>query len=207
MSTLIPMVVERTSEGERAYDIYSRMLKDRIIMLNGPVEDNMANLISTQLLFLESENPTKDISLFINSPGGVVTSGLSIYDTMQYIKPDISTIVMGQAASMGSFLAMAGAVGKRYVLPNSRTMIHRVSGGTRGAGGTIYEQELQIEDINRSHKEGLRLNERLTNIYVKHNSKKKKYKEMSEIMKFDTFLSAEEAVEMGLADEVIESRT
>ena len=203
---LIPMVVERTAQGERSYDIYSRLLKDRIIMLNGPVHDDMANSISSQMLFLEAEDSTKDILLYINSPGGVVTAGLSIYDTMQYIKPDVATIVNGQAASMGSFLAQAGAAGKRSVLPESRTMIHRVSGGTRGASGTVYEQELQFEDMKRSIEEGQRLNERLTQLYVKHNSKKKKYKEISETMKHDTFLSATDAVEFGLADQVIEKR-
>jgi len=200
------MVVERTAQGERSYDIYSRLLKDRIIMLNGPVHDDMANSISSQMLFLEAEDSTKDILLYINSPGGVVTAGLSIYDTMQYIKPDVATIVNGQAASMGSFLAQAGAAGKRSVLPESRTMIHRVSGGTRGASGTVYEQELQFEDMKRSIEEGQRLNERLTQLYVKHNSKKKKYKEISETMKHDTFLSATDAVEFGLADQVIEKR-
>jgi ATP-dependent Clp protease protease subunit len=201
------MVVERTSQGERSFDIYSRLLRDRIIMLNGPVEDNMANVIVSQMLFLESEDPDRDITLYINSPGGVVTAGLSIYDAMQYIKPAVSTVVMGQAASMGSFLAQAGTPGKRFVLPESRTMIHRVSGGTRGASGTVHEQELQIEDINRSHQEGVRLNKRLTELYVRHNSKKKNYKTLFETMKFDTFLSATEAVEMGVADEVIVKRS
>src|SRR6056300_1568827 len=139
--SLVPMVVESTSKGERAFDIYSRLLKERIIMLNGPVEDYMANLVVAQLLFLESENTGKDISLFINSPGGVVTAGLSIYDTMQFIKPDVKTYVMGQAASMGSFLAMAGTPGKRYVLPESRTMIHQPSGG---AGGQATDMEIQV---------------------------------------------------------------
>jgi ATP-dependent Clp protease protease subunit len=203
---LIPMVVERTSNGERSYDIYSRLLKDRVIMLNGPVEDDMANLITTQMLFLESEDAGRDITLFINSPGGVVTAGLAIYDTMSYIKCDVSTIVMGQAASMGSFLAQAGTAGKRFVLPESRTMIHRVSGGTRGTSGSVHVQDLQIEDVNRSHAEGKRLNERLTELYVRHNSKKKKYKEMFDVMKYDTFLSAEQAVEFGLADKVMDKR-
>jgi ATP-dependent Clp protease protease subunit len=203
---LIPMVVERTSNGERSYDIYSRLLKDRVIMLNGPVEDDMANLITTQMLFLESEDAGRDITLFINSPGGAVTAGLAIYDTMQYIKCDVSTIVMGQAASMGSFLAQAGAAGKRFVLPESRTMIHRVSGGTRGTSGSVHVQDLQIEDVNRSHAEGKRLNERLTELYVRHNSKKKKYKEMFDVMKYDTFLSADQAVEFGLADKVMDKR-
>ena len=147
---LIPMVVETTSKGERAYDIYSRLLKDRIVMLNGPVEDQMANSIIAQLLFLESEDPDKDILLYINSPGGQVSAGLGIYDTMQFIKCDVSTVVIGQACSMGSFLAQAGAKGKRIVLPESRTMIHRVSSGTRGTSGTVHVQELQFEDAVRS---------------------------------------------------------
>jgi ATP-dependent Clp protease protease subunit len=175
-------------------------------MLNSVVEDNMANLIVAQLLFLEAENPEKDISLYINSPGGSVTAGLAIYDTMQFIKPDIKTIVMGQAASMGSFLAQAGTPGKRYVLPESRTMIHRVSSGTRGTSGSVHVQELQFEDAIRSMEESKRLNRRLTELYVKHNSKSKQYDELFETMKFDTFLSAEEAVEYGLADKVIDKR-
>jgi len=204
--SLIPMVIETTSRGERAYDIYSRLLKERIIMLNGPVEDHMANLVVAQLLFLESENPDKDISLFINSPGGAVTAGLSIYDTMQFIKPDVQTFVMGQACSMGSFLAMAGAPGKRFVLPESRTMIHRVSSGTPGTRGSVHVQELQFEDAKRSFEESQRINQRLTELYVKHNTAGKKYDEMFETMKFDTFLSAAEAVEWGLADKIIEKR-
>ena len=205
--TLVPMVVESTSKGERAYDIYSRLLKERIVMLNGPVEDHMANLIVAQLLFLESENPDKDISLFINSPGGAVTAGLAIYDTMQFIRPDISTYVMGQAASMGSFLAQAGAKGKRFVLPESRTMIHRVSSGTPGTRGSVHVQELQFEDAKRSYEESQRVNKRLTELYVKHNSAGKNYDEMYETMKFDTFLSAEDAVAWGLADNIIEKRS
>jgi len=163
-------------------------------------------LIVAQLLFLEAENPEKDISLYINSPGGSVTAGLAIYDTMQFIKPDIKTIVMGQAASMGSFLAQAGAPGKRYVLPESRTMIHRVSSGTRGTSGSVHVQELQFEDAIRSMEESKRLNRRLTELYVKHNSVGKNYDELFDTMKFDTFLSAEEAVEYGLADKVIDKR-
>jgi ATP-dependent Clp protease protease subunit len=203
---LVPIVVESEAKGERSYDIYSRLLKDRIIMLNSVVEDNMANLIVAQMLFLEAENPDKDINLYINSPGGSVTSGLAIYDTMQFIKPDIKTIVMGQAASMGSFLAQAGAPGKRYVLPESRTMIHRVSSGTRGTSGSVHVQELQMEDAIRSFEEGKRLNERLTQLYVKHNSAGKTYEELFDTMKYDTFLSAEQAVENGFADKVIQSR-
>ena len=204
--SLIPMVVETTSKGERAYDIYSRLLKDRIVMLNGPVEDNMANSIIAQLLFLESEDPDKDILLYINSPGGQVSAGLGIYDTMQFIKCDVSTVVIGQACSMGSFLAQAGAKGKRIVLPESRTMIHRVSSGTRGTSGTVHVQELQFEDALRSMEESKKVNRRLTELYVRHNTVGKTYEEMSETMKFDTFLTAGEAVEWGLADKVVENR-
>jgi len=203
---LVPMVIEKEARGERSYDIYSRLMKDRIVMLNGPVEDHMANLIVAQLLFLESEAPTKDISLYINSPGGAVTAGLAIYDTMQYIKSDVRTIVMGQACSMGSFLAQAGAAGKRIVLPESRTMIHRVSSGTRGTSGSVYVQELEFEDARRSMEESKKVNKRLTELYVKHNTANKTYEEMAETMKFDTFLTAQEAVEWGLADSVAEKR-
>lgn len=204
--SLIPMVVESTSKGERAYDIYSRLLKERIIMLNGPVEDHMSNVIVAQLLFLESENPGKDISLFINSPGGLVTAGLAIYDTMQFVACDVATYVMGQAASMGSFLAQAGAPGKRFVLPESRTMIHRVSSGTPGTRGSVHVQELQFEDAKRTYEESQRINKRLTELYVKHNTAGKTYDEMYETMKFDTFLSAQEAVKWGLADKVLDKR-
>ena len=204
--SLIPMVVETTSKGERAYDIYSRLLKERVIMLNGPVEDQMANTIVAQLLFLESENPEQDISVFINSPGGAVTAGLAIYDTMQFIKCDVATYVMGQACSMGSFLAQAGAAGKRFVLPEARTMIHRVSSGTPGTRGSVHVQELQFEDAKRSYDESQRINQRLTELYVRHNTAGKTYEELFETMKFDTFLSAQEAVEYGLADTVIEKR-
>ena len=203
---LIPMVVEQESRGERSYDIYSRLMKDRIVMLNGPVEDNMANLIVAQMLYLESENPDKDISMYINSPGGAVTAGLAIYDTMQYIKCDVRTIVMGQACSMGSFLAQAGAAGKRVVLPESRTMIHRVSSGTRGTSGSVHVQELQMEDSIRHFEESKKINKRLTELYVKHNTAGKEYDELFETMKFDTFLTAEEAVENGFADKVVTSR-
>jgi len=200
------MVVETTSKGERAYDIYSRLLKDRIVMLNGPVEDIMANSIIAQLLFLESEDPEKDILLYINSPGGQVSAGLGIYDTMQFIKCDVSTVVIGQACSMGSFLAQAGTAGKRIVLPESRTMIHRVSSGTRGTSGTVHVQELQFEDALRSMEESKKVNRRLTELYVRHNTAGKTYEEMAETMKFDTFLTANEAVEWGLADKVVENR-
>ena len=203
---LIPMVVEQEARGERSYDIYSRLMKDRIVMLNGPVEDNMANLIVAQLLFLESENPDKTINLYINSPGVAVTAGLAIYDTMQYIKNDVRTIVMGQACSMGSFLAQAGTAGKRVVLPESRTMIHRVSSGTRGTSGSVHVQELQMEDAIRSFEEGKKINQRLTELYVKHNTAGKTYDELFETMKFDTFLTAQEAVDNGLADKVVTSR-
>ena len=203
---LVPMVVEQEARGERSYDIYSRLMKDRIIMLNGPVEDHMANLIVAQMLFLESDNPDKPISMYINSPGGAVTAGLAIYDTMQYIKCPVRTIVMGQACSMGSFLAQAGEPGKRIVLPESRTMIHRVSSGTPGTSGSVHIQELQMEDIKRHYEESQKVNKRLTELYVKHNSKGKTYEELFETMKFDTFLTAEEAVENGFADKVVEKR-
>mgnify|MGYP001057530557 FL=1 len=203
---LVPIVVESESKGERSYDIYSRLLKDRIVMMQGVVEDSMANLIVAQMLFLESQNPDKPINLYINSPGGSVTAGLAIYDTMQFIKCPVHTMVMGQAASMGSFLAQAGAAGHRYVLPESRTMIHRVSSGTRGTSGSVHVQELEFEDARRHFEESKRLNTRLTELYVRHNTAGKTYEELFETMKFDTFLSAEEAVANGLADKVVESR-
>ena len=200
------MVVEKSSSGERAYDIYSRLLKERIVFLNGPVDDHSANVIVAQMLHLESEDSSKDINLYINSPGGLVTAGLSIYDTMQFIGPDVATYVMGQACSMGSFLAQAGAAGKRFVLPESRTMIHRVSSGTPGTSGSVHVQELQFEDARRSYEESQRINQRLTELYVRHNTAGKTYEEMFEAMKFDTFLSAHEAVEWGLADVVVNKR-
>ena len=206
MSNLVPMVVERTSQGERSYDIYSRLLKDRIVMLDTDVNEHTASLIVAQMLFLESEAPERDILFYINSPGGSVTAGLAIYDTMQFIKCDVSTIVLGQACSMGSFLAQAGARGKRIVLPESRTMIHRVSSGTPATRGSVHVQELQFEDAVRSMEESKRLNERLTQLYVRHNTAGKTYEELFETMKFDTFLSAEEAVAYGLADQVITKR-
>jgi ATP-dependent Clp protease protease subunit len=175
-------------------------------MLDTDVNEHSASLIVSQLLFLESENPDADILFYINSPGGSVTAGLAIYDCVQYIKPDVSTIVLGQACSMGSFLAQSGAPGKRIVLPESRTMIHRVSSGTPGTKGSVHVQELQFEDAKRAFDESHRLNERLTQLYVKHNSKGKTYDEFYEAMKFDTFLSAQEAVDYGLADEVIYKR-
>ena len=206
MPNFVPTVLEKTSNGERAYDIYSRLLKDRIVMLDTDVNEHSASLIVSQLLFLESENPDADILFYINSPGGSVTAGLAIYDTIQFIKPDVSTIVLGQACSMGSFLAQAGAKGKRYVLPESRTMIHRVSSGTPGTKGSVHVQELQFEDAVRAMGESKRLNERLTQLYVKHNTAGKTYDEFFNVMKFDTFLSAEEVVAFGLADEVVEKR-
>ncbi len=194
--TLVPMVIESTSKGERAYDIYSRLLKERIVMLNGPVEDHMANLIVAQLLFLESENPDKDISLFINSPGGVVTAGMSIYDTMQFIKPDVATYVMGQACSMGSLLAQAGAAGKRFMLPNARHMIHQPSGGARGQATDI---QIQAEEI-------LKMKKNLTEIYAKHNSKGKTFEQLTADMERDKFMTAQEALDYGLIDKIIAER-
>ena len=205
MPNLVPMVIESEPKGERAYDIYSRLLKDRVIMLDTDVNEHTSSLLVAQLLFLESQG-NEDINLFINSPGGSVTAGLAIYDTMQFIRPDVATYVMGQACSMGSFLAQAGALGKRFVLPESRTMIHRVSSGTPGTRGTVHVQELEFEDAKRSFEESKRINERLTELYVKHNTAGKTYEQLFEAMKFDTFLSAKEAVEYGLADKVIEKR-
>jgi len=203
---LVPMVIEKTSSGERAFDIYSRLLNERIVFLNGPVDDHSANLIVAQFLHLESQDADKDIHFYINSPGGLVTAGLSIYDTMQFIKPDVCTYVMGQAASMGSFLAQSGAPNKRFVLPESRTMIHRVSSGTPSTRGSVHVQELEFEDARRTFEESKRINKRLTELYVRHNTAGKSYEEMYEAMKFDTFLSAEEAVKWGLADRVVEKR-
>lgn len=206
MPNFVPTVLEKTSNGERAYDIYSRLLKDRIVMLDTDVNEHSSSLVVAQMLFLESEDPNADILFYINSPGGSVTAGLAIYDTMQFIKPDVSTIVLGQACSMGSFLANAGAPGKRLVLPESRTMIHRVSSGTPGTRGSVHVQDLQFEDAKRSFEESVRINKRLTELYVKHNTKGKTYEELFETMKFDTFLSADEAVQWGLADKVISHR-
>ena len=193
---LVPIVIDKTSAGERSYDIYSRLLKDRVVMLNGQVEDYMANLIVSQLLFLESENPKGPITLYVNSPGGIITSGMSIYDTMQYIEPDVCTVVMGQACSMGSFLAQAGAPGKRFLLPHSRTMIHQPSGGASGKQSDI---EIQYREITHMKKQ-------LTNLYVKHNTSGKTFEDFERDMDRDTFMTAEEAVEYGLADQVIEKR-
>lgn len=204
--TLIPMVVEQESGGERSYDLLSRLMKDRIVMLNGDIYTGMSHIIVAQLLFLEAENPVQDIKLYINSGGGEVTAGLAIYDAMQFVKCDVNTIVIGQAASMGSFLAQAGTPGKRFVLPESRTMIHRVSSGTRGTGGSVHVQELEMEDNLRHLQESKRLNERLTELYVKHNSAGKTYDDLFETMKYDTFLSADQAVANGFADEIIKRR-
>lgn len=205
-ASLIPMVVEKTGQGERAFDIFSRLLNERIVFLNGPVDDHSANIVVAQLLHLESSDSDKDIHLYINSPGGAVTAGLSIYDVMQFIKPDVATYVMGQACSMGSFLAQAGAKDKRFVLPESRTMIHRVSSGTPGTSGSIHVQELEFEDAKRAYEESQRVNKRLTELYVRHNTAGKSYDELFATMKFDTFLSADEAVAYGLADKVVTSR-
>lgn len=191
---LVPMVIEQTSRGERSFDIYSRLLKERVIFMVGPVEDHMANLVVAQLLFLESENPDKDIHLYINSPGGSVTAGLSIYDTMQFVKPDVSTMCIGQAASMGAFLLSGGAKGKRFILPNARTMIHQPSGGAQG----------QATDIEIQAKEILFLRERLNKLMAEHTG------QPLEVIEADTerdrFMSAEQSVEYGLVDQVITSR-
>jgi ATP-dependent Clp protease protease subunit len=193
-ANLVPMVVEQTNRGERAYDIFSRLLKERIIFLNGPIDDGVASLVCSQLLFLESENPTKDISMYVNSPGGIVTSGLAIYDTMEYIRPDISTVCMGQAASMGSLLLMAGAAGKRYALPNARIMTHQPSGGFQG----------QASDIEIHAREILDLRKRLNGIYEQHTGKS--LKQVEKIMERDTFMTAEDAQSFGLIDEVVAKR-
>jgi ATP-dependent Clp protease, protease subunit len=194
MNYLVPMVVEQTNRGERAYDIYSRLLKERIIFMVGPVNDGVASLICAQLLFLESENPNKDIAFYINSPGGIVTSGLAIYDTMQYIRPPVSTLCIGQAASMGSLLLTAGAQGKRYTLPNSRIMIHQPSGGFQG----------QATDIEIHAKEILQTRTRLNEIYAKHTGQTVKV--IEEAMERDKFLSPDEAKTFGLIDEVVQNR-
>ena len=196
MPNLVPMVVERTGQGERAYDIYSRLLKDRIVMLDTEVSDHSASLVVAQMLFLESENPDKDRLFYINSPGGVVTAGMSIYDTMQYIKPDVSTIVMGQACSMGSLLAQAGAAGKRMILPSARHMIHQPSGGARGQA---TDMQIQVNEI-------MEMKKNLTGIYVKHNSSGKTFEELSRDMERDFFMSAEQAVAYGLADKIVTKR-
>ncbi len=194
--SLVPMVLERTGNSERAMDLYSRLMRDRVILLEGEVHDQMANLIVGQLLFLESEDAERDITMFINSPGGSVTAGMAIYDTMQFIRPNVSTYVMGQACSMGSLLAQAGAAGKRFILPNARHMIHQPSGGARGQA---TDMQIQVNEI-------LEMKRNLTNIYVKHNSRGKSYDELAKDMERDYFMSAQQAVEYGLADQVIERR-
>jgi ATP-dependent Clp protease protease subunit len=194
MNSLVPMVVEQTSRGERAYDIFSRLLKERIIFLVGPVNDAVASLVCAQLLFLESENPNKDIHFYINSPGGIVTSGLAIYDTMQYIRPDISTVCIGQAASMGSLLLAAGAKGKRFALPNARIMVHQPSGGAEG----------QAADIEIHAREILRMRHRLNEIYVTHTGQSLESVEAA--LERDKFLDPFEAKEFGIVDEVVENR-
>jgi len=194
MSNLIPMVVEQSNRGERAYDIYSRLLKERIIFLVGPVNDNVSTLVTAQLLYLESENPKKEISFYINSPGGLVTAGLGIYDTMQYIKPEVSTLCIGQASSMGSFLLAAGEKGKRFSLPNSRIMVHQPSAGYQG----------QATDIEIHAKEILALKNRLNKIYSKHT--KKNESEIKKALERDNFMTPDEAKNFGLIDEVVEKR-
>ncbi len=194
IDNLVPMVIEQTSRGERSYDIFSRLLKERIVFLTGEVNDTSASLICAQLLFLESEDPKKDIFFYINSPGGIVTSGLSIYDTMQYITPEVTTLCLGQAASMGSLLLTAGSKGKRFSLPNSRIMIHQPSGGCRG----------QATDIEIHAREILSLRKRLNNMYVKHTGKS--LSEIEVAMERDNFMSPEEAKDFGLIDEIIEKR-
>ena len=191
---LIPMVVEQSNRGERAYDIYSRLLKERIIFVTGPVEDYMASIIIAQLLFLEAENPKKEVSMYINSPGGVVSSGLAIYDTMQYIKPEVSTLCIGQAASMGSLLLSAGAEGKRFSLPNARIMVHQPSGGFQG----------QASDIERHAQEILSLRSRLNDIYVKHTGQN--LKTIEKALDRDTFMTSDDAMKFGLIDKVVENR-
>ena len=191
---LIPMVVEQSNRGERAYDIYSRLLKERIIFVTGPVEDYMASVIIAQLLFLEAENPKKEVSMYINSPGGVVSSGLAIYDTMQYIKPEVSTLCIGQAASMGSLLLSAGAEGKRFSLPNARIMVHQPSGGFQG----------QASDIERHAQEILSLRSRLNDIYVKHTGQN--LKTIEKALDRDTFMTSDDAMKFGLIDKVVENR-
>ena len=195
MSNLVPMVVEQSSKGERAYDIYSRLLKERIIFLTGQINDNVASLVTAQLLFLEAEDPKKEIYLYINSPGGLVTAGLGIYDTMQYIKPDISTLCIGQAASMGSFLLAAGTKGKRFSLPNSRIMVHQPSAGYQG----------QATDIEIHAKEVLSLKKRLNEIYSKHTGKS--VDEIKSALERDNFMTADVAQSFGLIDEVVEKRS
>jgi len=194
--SLIPFVIEKTGQGERSFDIFSRLLNERIVFINGPIHTEMSHVIVGQILHLESADSEKDIHIYVNSPGGEVTAGMAIYDVMQFVKPDICTYVIGQACSMGSLLAQAGAPGKRFVLPRSRTMIHQPSGG---AGGQATDMEIQVKEILKTKKT-------LTEIYVEHNSKGKTYKELQRDMERDYFLSAEEAVEYGLADQIVAKR-
>jgi ATP-dependent Clp protease protease subunit len=196
MSNLVPIVVEKTANGERSYDIYSRLLRDRIVMLDTDVNEHTASLVVAQMLFLESEDPDRDILFYINSPGGSVTAGMAIYDTMQFIKPDVSTVVMGQACSMGSLLSQAGAAGKRLILPNARHMIHQPSGGARGQATDML---IQVEEI-------LAMKKNLTEIYVRHNTAGKTFEELTTDMERDNFMSAEQAVAYGLADKIITTR-
>ena len=193
---LVPMVVEKTGQGERAFDIYSRLLNERIVFLNGPVDDYSANLVIAQMLHLESADSEKDINFYINSPGGVITAGMGIYDVMQFVKPDVATYVMGQACSMGSFLAQAGAKGKRYLLPNSRHMIHQPSGGARG----------MASDIEISYKEIMFWKKRLTDLYVEHNTAGKTFADFERDMDRDTFMSATDALAYGLCDQIVSKR-
>ncbi len=195
MSSLVPMVVEQTNRGERAFDIYSRLLKERVIFVTGPIEDHMASLVTAQLLFLEADNPKKEISMYINSPGGVVTAGMAIYDTMQYIRPCVSTLCIGQAASMGSLLLAAGATDMRFALPNARVMVHQPSGGFSG----------QASDIERHAKEILDMRARLNKIYVAHTSQT--LARIEAALERDTFLTAEEAKDFGIIDEVVDKRS
>lgn len=195
-SMLVPMVIERTSQGERAFDIFSRLLNERIVFLNGPVDDQSANLVIAQILHLESQDSEQDINFYINSPGGVITAGMGIYDVMQFVKPDVATYVLGQACSMGSFLAQAGSPGKRYMLPNARHMVHQPSGGARG----------MASDIEISYKEIMFWKKRLTELYVTHNSANKTYSDFERDMDRDTFMSAEESLAYGLCDKIVSSR-
>ena len=196
MPNLVPIVLEQTSKGERSYDIYSRLLKDRVIMLDTEVSEHTASLLVAQMLFLESDNPDKDISLYINSPGGSVTAGMAIYDTMQFIRCDVQTIVMGQACSMGSLLSTAGAPGKRMILPHARHMIHQPSGGASGQATDIQIQAREIQ----------KMKEYLTTIYVKHNSAGKTFEQLSADMERDFFMSAQEALDYGLVDKILDQR-
>lgn len=196
LNNLVPMVIEKTGQGERAFDIFSRLLNERIVFLNGPVDDVSASLVVAQILHLESADAEKDIHFYINSPGGVITAGMSIYDVMQFVKPDVCTYVLGQACSMGSFLAQAGTPGKRYMLPNARHMIHQPSGGARG----------MASDIEISYKEIMYWKKRLTELYVKHNSKGKSFAQFEADMDRDTFMSSQDALDYGLCDIIIDNR-